>query len=231
MYMQNSYPTQNMPYYGQRPMEQQVQNNMQQEHKKKNSIVIIIIIVLLLLILCCGISFSGGYIMLSAIGEEDSQMRYTGSINSIDYSDRELSDIKKNGGWKFLNSKKVKLYPNFEDKNIYFKADYHIYYDDSAIDFVSTQLEECGLTREEQLDIIREAKKSSGYKHYVCVVFSNIKSYEDGKQTDYTGNNVVAYVGVMEDYNDEYDEYSKHSYLYEYDLISLNTLEYRFLFE
>ena len=100
---------------------------------------VIIIIVLLCLFLCCGVSF-GAMFLFAAYSNEysdyssweydntyEEQEKKNDQYNNIDFSHRTLFDDV--GTWEFISDSKVKMYPDENDRDTYYKADYYILYD------------------------------------------------------------------------------------------------------
>lgn len=93
----------------------------------------------------------------------------------IEETDDSLLDLKNNGTFKYYQDKD-------ELTDYYYEGTYTVYNGEDAIEYIANDLEEYGVTEEEQRDLF---ERSSKYKleNYYCVVLNNKKCIIDGKNT------------------------------------------------
>lgn len=103
------------------------------------------------------------------------------------------------------------LYSDYDNSNFLF-AEYEVFYDQDAIDYIANDLAEYGLTEEEQLTGIGYMPE---HDHYYCIVFSNVKVYENDTYVKDYEKEVLPYVGY---------EFTDENIIY-HEVLNMNTLE------
>ncbi len=119
----------------------------------------------------------------------------------------------ENAMWLFTQTQAV-LY---EDAENYYIASYSRYYDEDAVEYVSTELSEYGLTKEEQIDAMEDLGEG---ERYFCLVFSDINVYEDNVYMGEYEEDIIPYVGF---------EYQDDDTVY-HDLIQMDTMDMVYFF-
>ena len=98
----------------------------------------------------------------------------------------------------------------YEDGYNYSYADYEMYYNEDAIDYIANDLSEYGLTEEEQRDALEEL---SGEEDYFCVAFTNIEVFTDNEYEGFADEDIIPYLGYT---------YVEDDIAY-YDILNMNT--------
>lgn len=129
----------------------------------------------------------------------------SGSLNYETWYD--CSD--ENASWSFWDDEAY-LYMNETD---YFIADYKIYFDDDAVEYIANELSEYGVTKEEQLDLI---ERRDEYIYYFCLVFTNVRMYENYSFVGNSENQMVPFFGFKVADED----------MYYYDMCNMNAGSY-----
>lgn len=80
----------------------------------------------------------------------------------------------------------------YEDGNNYSYADYEMYYNEDAIDYIANDLSEYGLTEDEQRDALEEL---TGGEDYFCVAFTNIEVFTDNEYEGFSDEDIIPYLG------------------------------------
>lgn len=96
----------------------------------------------------------------------------------------------------------------YEDELKYMFATFESYYDEDAVQYISNELAEYGLTEEEQRDALEDLPDTD---RYFCIVFSDIEVYEDDIYVGGYEDDIIPYVGY---------EYTDDDIIY-YDLINM----------
>lgn len=109
-----------------------------------------------------------------------------------DFFDIEFWNTDSNYDVEWMLFEGLALLYSDDDNGDYLFAEYEVFYDQDAINYIANDLAEYGLTEEEQLAGIDYMPE---HDHYYCIVFSNIKVYENDTYVGEYEKEFLPYVG------------------------------------
>ena len=167
-----------------------------QEKKNIKKTIIIITIVFLILSLCCCCCCCVGLYILEANEDntfinEDGSNHYEEIVGQTFYDNSGYvhEELHLNEDYSFL----------WQNEDSILDGTFEIYYDENAIDYIVENLEEYGLTRSEQEELI---ERNDNFDHYVCLILYPETLIVNGEEMSPSSR--IPYVGFSLYENEEY---------------------------